>query len=349
MADNTITGTLSVTGNLGIGAEPLANAPLYVRSSTDQSQVLIENSAGTLLKLAVNASDVSIGTDMGTTLPLSFQTNGTSRISIDSIGSVNMTGSLTVQNNLNVAGNISIGGLTIQTISSGTPPTNTLQVNGRVKATAFEGNGATLDGVVKKVGDTITGPLTVQNNLTVTGNVGIGTTEPQGKLDVRGAIHAGNSDIYFTKTDHNHTGIGNTIGFAAIENVASYGALMILGRSTPPSGRRIVKLWDYLQVNGDLDVTGNINGKLTGIGIAITNALVDGSSIPIPSGFTKEECIFFAYIKAIFNTSAIPYNCIVQNGVIRIVRQGLVDSSATPINDLTIFATGIAIAKRGGW
>ncbi len=146
MADNTITGTLSVTGNVGIGAEPLANAQLYVRSSTDQNQVLIENSAGTLLKLAVNASGVSIGTDMGTTVPLSFQTNGASRLSIDNIGSVNMTGALTVQNNLTVTGNISIGLLTIQMISSGIPLTNKLQVNGKVKATAFEGNGATLDG-----------------------------------------------------------------------------------------------------------------------------------------------------------------------------------------------------------
>ena len=51
-----------------------------------------------------------------------------------------------------------------------------------------------------------------------TGAVGIGTPAPQGKLDVRGAIRAGNSDIYFTRTDHNHTGIGNTAGFAAIEN-----------------------------------------------------------------------------------------------------------------------------------
>lgn len=340
MADNTITGTLSVTGNVGIGAEPLANAPLYVRSSTDQSQVLIENSAGTLLKLAINASGVSIGTDMGTALPLSFQTNGASRLSIDNIGSVNMTGALTVQNNLTVAGNISIGGLTIQTISSGAPPTNTLQVNGSVKATAFEGNGATLDGVVKKVGDIMTGPLTVQNNLTVTGNVGIGTTEPQGKLDVRGAIHAGNSDIYFTKTDHNHTGLGNTIGFAAIENAASFGALMILGRSTPPTGRRIVKLWDYLQVNGDLDVTGNINGRVTGIGIA-SASVGHGQTIPVPAGFTREECFFFAAIKFLNIPSSgnnVTANCTVdKTGKVALSPEG------------QVIAAGLAIAKKGGW
>jgi hypothetical protein len=89
------------------------------------------------------------------------------------------------------------------------------------------------------------------------GNVGIGTTGPQGKLDVRGAIRAGNSDIYFTEPNHNHTGIGNTAGFAAIENTANYGALMILGRAGTSRGR-YVRLWDYLQVNGGMDVTGNV-------------------------------------------------------------------------------------------
>ncbi len=99
-----------------------------------------------------------------------------------------------------------------------------------------------------------------------TGNVGIGTDKPVAKLDVNGelrvsaAIKLNNSDIYFTKTDHNHSGLGNPEGFAAIENAKDYGALMILGRQTGSS--RIVKIWDYLQVNGNLDVTGVINGSL---------------------------------------------------------------------------------------
>jgi hypothetical protein len=101
--------------------------------------------------------------------------------------------------------------------------------------------------------------ITPAPDATTTGNVGIGTTAPQAKLDVRGAIRAGNSDIYFTRTDHNHTGIGNNADFAAIENAANYGALMILGRtvSTNPL-RRVVKLWDFLEVNGDVTVTGDI-------------------------------------------------------------------------------------------
>ncbi|MDF0664874.1 MAG: hypothetical protein P0119_02235 [Nitrospira sp.] len=98
-------------------------------------------------------------------------------------------------------------------------------------------------------------------NITKDGKVGIGTVAPQGKLEVVGDIRAGNSDLYFTKVDHQHTGFGNTLGYAAIENDGTqYGALMILGRTvkTTSTTLRVVKLYDYLQINGDLEVTANI-------------------------------------------------------------------------------------------
>jgi hypothetical protein len=105
------------------------------------------------------------------------------------------------------------------------------------------------------LGTPTTNPIvSLQNN----GNVGIGTATPQGKLEVNGDIRAGNSDLYFTKTDHNHTGIGNAPGFAAIENAADLGALLILGRAGTANGR-YVRLWDYLQVNGGMSVTNGIH------------------------------------------------------------------------------------------
>ncbi len=105
--------------------------------------------------------------------------------------------------------------------------------------------------------DEVCDNLTVNQLSKLIGKVGIGTSTPQYKLDVNGSINAGNSDIYFTKVDHNHTGIGNTFGYAAIENAADYGALMILGRAGTQKGR-YVGLWDYLQVNGGMDITGNV-------------------------------------------------------------------------------------------
>lgn len=292
MADHPFTGTLSVTGNVGIGAEPLPTAQLYTRSSDSLGQILVENAAGTLLKLAVDGSGAAIGTETGTTLPLSLQTNGTSRLSINNAGAIAISGPLTVQNALSVTGNASIG-------TAATP--TTLEVPGTIQAgnaiftgpltiqngaiTPASGNSASA-GILfpqnpgggsgdaawmryyPRSGEACTLEIGISNDandhlaLMPSGNVGIGTTEPQGKLDVRGAIYAGNSDIYFTQTDHNHTGIGNTAGFAAIENAANYAALMILGRAGTPQGRA-VKLWDYLQVNGNLEVTGNV-----GIGTA---------------------------------------------------------------------------------
>jgi hypothetical protein len=86
-------------------------------------------------------------------------------------------------------------------------------------------------------------------SLMPSGNVGIGTDNPTLKLDVRGSIAAGNSDVYFTKTDHTHTGYGNTPGFAAIENASDHGCLMILGRTVAGRGR-MIELWDTVTVNG---------------------------------------------------------------------------------------------------
>ena len=89
------------------------------------------------------------------------------------------------------------------------------------------------------------------NHITIGRNMGWGGT----------SLSLGNSDLYFTKTDHNHTGYGNADGFAAIENAKDHDALMILGRAHT-GGIRTVKLWDYLQVNGNLEVTGNFMERL---------------------------------------------------------------------------------------
>lgn len=88
------------------------------------------------------------------------------------------------------------------------------------------------------------------NSITIGRDMGWGPTP----------LMIGNSDLYFTNIDHTHSAYGNETGYAAIENAANYGALMILGRNigTRSACNRIVKLWDYLEVNGKLAVNGDV-------------------------------------------------------------------------------------------
>jgi hypothetical protein len=107
-----------------------------------------------------------------------------------------------------------------------------------------------------------------------------------GNTYIRGNLQAGNSDIYFTKTDHSHTGTGNAEGYAAIENDGgTYNALMILGRTQFSNGRfskRIVKLWDYLEVNGNLRVTGYLQGNQVYFSAYLDSNSRSGAQNPLP-------------------------------------------------------------------
>ncbi|MEH6875694.1 MAG: tail fiber domain-containing protein [Candidatus Competibacter sp.] len=95
---------------------------------------------------------------------------------------------------------------------------------------------------------------------TVKGQYAMTIDGPTGNATIKGSVTAGNSDIYFTNTEHNHSAIGNTAGYAAIENAKDFGALMILGRAGTDKGRK-VRLWDYLEVVGTFVNNSDINAK----------------------------------------------------------------------------------------
>lgn len=154
-----------------------------------------------------------------------------------------------------------------------------------------------------------------------TGNVGIGTAAPTFKLDVSGAANASgnitsganisavgsitaggqfnadNSDLYFRKTNHNHTGIGNTSGYAAIENSSDYDTLMILGRADGngnTNGMRTVDVWDKMNVNGNLNVTGPIQSRQGAAGCIDTS-----HTYATPAGGSITMCAAGRYVTMI--------------------------------------------------
>ncbi len=65
-------------------------------------------------------------------------------------------------------------------------------------------------------GTTTTTNLAINDQLTCKGKVNFGTKTKTTRLTVYGGIFAENSDLYFTHANHDHTGIGNTKGHAAV-------------------------------------------------------------------------------------------------------------------------------------
>ena len=77
------------------------------------------------------------------------------------------------------------------------------------------------------------------------------------------------------------------------------------------------------------------------IGIAIMPSVGNGQTIPPPSGFTAQECIFFATAKFVSNggSAAWNYNVTVDaTGKVTIA-----------VSNVGVVAVGMAMAKKGGW
>jgi hypothetical protein len=112
---------------------------------------------------------------------------------------------------------------------------------------------------------------TVQMVLDPGGNLGIGTAKPQDRLDVAGGARllTGSNPLRFTSAWSGFTDGGPNQ--AEISNdTGSFKTLMLVGNKSGDGKTRKVSVWDRLEVNGSLEVTGRLtpsagNGEGAGI------------------------------------------------------------------------------------
>jgi hypothetical protein len=97
------------------------------------------------------------------------------------------------------------------------------------------------------------------------------------------------------------------------------------------------------------DAVTNLENAAPAIGLTLVLSLSDGAKIPVPTGFQQSETKFFAFVKAFqANTSnttpgeLLGFNVFAQD-------DGTVVARVWDKTGQAVMATGLAIAKKGGW
>ena len=256
---------------------------------------------------------------------------------------------------------------------------------------AFQGNGLLkITGDLR----ILTGnPATEKLTMLVNGNMGIGESNPMAKLSVNGSLKL-QQGVAVNEFSNDPNLTDNTdLSVPTEKAVKSYVDAKITPLNTALLSKAAIAgsssqnfQTQNLSVNGNLTTTGKLGigvaapvnaldvlgivkatafqGDGSGltnlpvsnnIGIAVTPGLTNGASIPIPSGFTQNECVFFAYPKSIVNKDIRTFHCMVSNGVLQFNYSNEAGQAIpNPPSDgqfrvFPAYATGVAIAKKGGW
>jgi len=259
-------GSTSLSNNLGVsGATTLSNLLLVFGPTTLSNSMTV--SGTTVLS---NALITYNGT---TTHSNAVVVSGITTLS----NNLNVSGPMTLCNTMNVSGAtllsntlLTFGATTLSNtvnISGATTLSNTLNVSGA----ATLSNGITV----------YNGTSVLSNNTYISGNVGIGTSSTNAKLDVRGAIYIdGATDQY------------PAVGFAAKKEYIRFGATdsvndyaRIYGEGTTNSGKLVIAIQDDMDSSEALIIRGEKGDGSTRDNMTIRN---DGL-VGIGTGMTITE------------------------------------------------------------
>jgi hypothetical protein len=97
--------------------------------------------------------------------------------------------------------------------------------------------------------------FTVLNN----GNVGIGTTSPTDKLDVRGVSDLRGIKLYYDTWENAGQGDG---GAKIVNDNANYKALMIVGSDQAQGKGRWIRMWDWVTIEGTGEATSSFRAPI---------------------------------------------------------------------------------------
>ena len=267
-----VTGLLTASGGIAMG-----DTDVRLRGGADPNHILaFRVDFGEIKGLNGPVLTGSAGGALGTI----SQSGGTTTYGV----SLNWTNtSVTVRGDLSVTGRINAGGFVVM---------GDHDIRFRSAADSFHGVGFRTE---------IDGPLLWGNS---GGRLGTANDVVALSWQNSGRVNVEASSLFFTKGDHPWDGSA-AVGQATIQNSSDpvYNALMIVGRVTVGSGRRDVKLWDYLQVNGTLDVTGQFNvphrqGWTT---VGLSNGWVNYAGGWAPAAYMK-DALGFVHLRGLIRS-----------------------------------------------
>ena len=256
-------GNTQLSGTLGVSGATTLSSSLDVAGATALSNTLTVANATTLNGATQinNTLTVTGVTSLGSNLTVAG--NGTITGALDVTGTtrlrntVQVDGATTVSNTLNVTGNTTLGGTlgvtSTATASKFVPTGNVTAGNGMYLPTADEVAFSTA-GVER---------LRLDNN----GNVGVGTNDPQFRLDVNGTFRAtGNATVGGTLGVTGDTTLGGTLG---VTGTASAPKFIPTGGTAAGNGM-------YLPVANTLGFSAGGTERMlvtaSGVGIGMTPA-----------------------------------------------------------------------------